>query len=1144
MPTLDDLLAPSSRTRKRRKSVSTDLAGSATSGESEESLLRGLGRKAVGGVAALGNLIDLPDSMFRDVVGLASGKSWAEANPFDQILSPFSSENRLSGRDLTTQWGLTKANDPNKWEAADFGGFGVELGLSPLGWLAAPLKATGALSKGGQVLKRAGLLDDFTRSASRGVSSAGGKAARLGTLAEGVGARKALMTHTVGDLLTSPEALHKAGEAAAGMGLRLDDIRGEKLGGLFGISAPFKAEPFVTFGTGELSQKIAHGLDVAGDKLRYSKPGRMLAATFSKAAGGAPTRFGQEHFAESAARNASGVAGVRASIAPHIKAFKEAGVFDDPELARLTRRALENVGPRGNPLETELLQTDGLSNIPVDKQAYLGWHIQQMKSKLDHQHVREKAAGLSGPDLNDVLDKYFPRSPNRLAMPTKGFDYGSRAVPTTHGSQKARSNTLKGFFGGTDTLNSLTMDGNFSGIASKMTADNFTDAFVKGKADELRQALIAAGEPASLIDDDLTGVVRWLADLDPQYADNGIGFFDTNPMDDFARRMEMGERAIEGATLAKTMLIDGATSPGAVSASGQSGFQTMAEVIEKLKLNDEAKAEIANALGKSVDDLKSVRVRPEVAGDVERVMKPFIAPDEVAEWIKPLDKLTNWFRNNVTTPFPSFHGRNLISGQFQNMMIGAFSFRSLRATDDIVRGRSSKLATKIRGFSQNVDQATEQLRQEAFAQGFIGGHHGQSLDIQNPTSTNLGSQYPGLEPRSSSMVASLKGGLSDLLPNRSKGVPSAFQQYMPWNVKGAAAEEDLFRPAIVGQNVAAYTEELNRLAPYIELRVQGYAPDEAARMVKSAQVDYSNLSRFEQKVGKRVLPFYAYSRGMAEFVANELMRRPGGRLGASIRASGKTTDDDPGLPEYVAQGAAIPVTGGPLEALLGAPPEGTSRYISGTGLPFEDLAGFAGGGVQGALQELASRSNPLIKAPIEWLTGESLFQRGPSGGRDLTDLDPTLGRLVSNVGESVFGAAPNNLPSGRARPLFGSPALEFVVANSPFARATTTARTVFDPRKDYRSKLLSQLTGLRITDVSEQSRDAVLQEFVNRQQLESGARTYQNTYYPKDSVLDADQLTLQRLDDLLSQRAKARAKARRLDRQPPTAIAARLASDR
>src|SRR5690349_10212332 len=80
--------------------------------EPSPGILSTLGHQAMSGLATVGNLLDVPGSMVRDAL------AWE--NPLDQLLTPFSGENRTSGRELLTKWGATAPNDPDKWEAADF----------------------------------------------------------------------------------------------------------------------------------------------------------------------------------------------------------------------------------------------------------------------------------------------------------------------------------------------------------------------------------------------------------------------------------------------------------------------------------------------------------------------------------------------------------------------------------------------------------------------------------------------------------------------------------------------------------------------------------------------------------------------------------------------------------------------------------------------------------------------------------------------------------------------------------------------------------------------------------------------------------------------------------------------------------------
>lgn len=78
------------------------------------------------GFYGAGNILDTPGSMVRDALALQ--------NPLDQLATPWSSENRVTGRDLARKWGLASEQDT----AANMaGGLGLEMALDPLTWLGA-----------------------------------------------------------------------------------------------------------------------------------------------------------------------------------------------------------------------------------------------------------------------------------------------------------------------------------------------------------------------------------------------------------------------------------------------------------------------------------------------------------------------------------------------------------------------------------------------------------------------------------------------------------------------------------------------------------------------------------------------------------------------------------------------------------------------------------------------------------------------------------------------------------------------------------------------------------------------------------------------------------------------------------------------
>lgn len=139
------------------------------------------------------------------------------------------------------------------------------------------------------------------------------------------------------------------------------------------------------------------------------------------------------------------------------------------------------------------------------------------------------------------------------------------------------------------------------------------------------------------------------------------------------------------------------------------------------------------------------------------------------------------------------------------------------------------------------------------------------------------------------------------------------------------------------------------------------------------------------------------------------------------------------------------------------------------------------------------------------------------GGRDLDDMDPTVGRLAANV-----------LGREDAVTFPGSKPLEFLAANSPLARALTTARQLTDDRKGIGARAANVLTGLRVTDVSPASQEAMLRERASSLMKQMGAKAFNRVYFSQADLAkmtpeqQAAAREFMQFQNLLAQRAKQR----------------------
>jgi hypothetical protein len=310
----------------------------------------------------------------------------------------------------------------------------------------------------------------------------------------------------------------------------------------------------------------------------------------------------------------------------------------------------------------------------------------------------------------------------------------------------------------------------------------------------------------------------------------------------------------------------------------------------------------------------------------------------------------------------------------------------------------------------------------------------------------------------------------------------------PLNVRGFNGRlESTFGPGAASDMLNEYTDTLSRAAPLIYRLRKGDSAAQAMKEITEAQVDYSPraFTTEERSIMKRVFPFYSFTKSQLYFLSKELLSNPGGRLRQTIRATANAQGNDPKMPDYIADTAAIPVS---------ESEDGTKRYVTGFGLMHEDPLSFFSP-PKNMLLEAASRANPLIKTPLEYMTGQSFFQRESDGGRPLSSADPSIGRTIANIGNLTGlrdSTTPVTFPFSRE--------VEHLAANSPASRLIGAARTVTDPRKDPLTKAINFLTGNRIADVSPAAEDTALAGRIGSILKEAGGRTLSETYIPKDRL--------------------------------------------
>lgn len=605
----------------------------------------------------------------------------------------------------------------------------------------------------------------------------------------------------------------------------------------------------------------------------------------------------------------------------------------------------------------------------------------------------------------------------------------------------------------------------------------------------------------------------------------------------------------------------------AASPSAQDNFSAVAEqFLSNFKINDY----IANELGK--------------------VFESFTNPDQLRELTAGFDALTDMLKTSLTTPFPAYHVRNLISGVMSNVFARAHDptasrsqrhYKQYAQMRQIIRGQvPENIATELTQVSTGTsifegmtdEEAVDAIVDLLISHDVVGRRHTREelMDVVNEGELGdwFGKEFDNVprraENESEILPSLLKQGIDkfreeiprrvpdDNLPPSSQAFKhltgsefSAFPRYDRFVDKvGRRGPIGWFRRATrMGRTIGELTENMVRGGGFIALLKQGYSPAEAARKIKLAQVDYSALSVAERKYFKRVIPFYTYTRRQIPFIVETIMRDLDGPMVQGIRAAGRIQRDsnrDDIVPEYISQTVGIPLPGAA---------EGQQRYLTGLGGILggvEDVTSLFRPG-RGALDTagrtlrgIASRAHPAVQPLLELVSGRSMFS-----GRELTELSPTptarlLGQLTGSdepVGTSVF-----------------TPEREVILQRLPaYGRLVSTARGLSDwPRRpivgeegfspvNLLARVLPSTTGMRISDVDlDRQQNRLLQDIIEQHlKTHPDSRQFEHMYFREEDLpgLDPETMQMYMLYKQLASESAKRARAEKKAAQAQTAQA-------
>ena len=169
----------------------------------------------------------------------------------------------------------------------------------------------------------------------------------------------------------------------------------------------------------------------------------------------------------------------------------------------------------------------------------------------------------------------------------------------------------------------------------------------------------------------------------------------------------------------------------------------------------------------------------------------------------------------------------------------------------------------------------------------------------------------------------------------------------------------------------SFAEEMMRLGTGLYVRRTGGSIDDALEMVYKLHFNYGGLSAAERKVGKRLFPFYTWTRNNLPLQVSFLANSPGkfNRL-MSLRRNIELGEEREGMvPDYFMEGFGLKL---PFSI-------GGAQAYSQPDFPLQDLFRFdpTQRGYGKSMEQVFSSTTPFLKTPIEYWAGKRVFEGIP-----------------------------------------------------------------------------------------------------------------------------------------------------------------------
>lgn len=797
-----------------------------------------------------------------------------------------------------------------------------------------------------------------------------------------IGRRAARRYGTLGNLIDyapNPEEAQRSVRdwlRKQGIEDQYDILRNQKLGGDVGLAPSFMHDPRATFNIPVVGGAVSDALDSAEGAIRWSGPGRALAALTQRSVGGAYDAAQQATFAGAdEARKLADKDARREAVYQAAKLYQGAPEVFSEEGNRTLGRLMDK--PLQNQFDAEDAQK------AIDSPAirnYLNWWDE--KAAELPQEFRE--VGLNGATLDDPnVAGYLPRRLEGVLERERGT--GStlgKVLSTMTPDQMARTDALK-VPGGRDTLAfDLSLDPVVAGpkrsaLTDDAAAEHIATKLYGGVTDENKKGALQLARLLHLLPDTASGPAQLFAQHPTKTVMDYVG----GRAGAKAVQKSVYDSLAAVATPTPAPLVEGGKSIPLSEALNRFGARTVHGELGEEGARQQMRRRLAEVMGGATDDIELSKYSvPEE--DVNRMMKvrdAFEKPEIVNTLARPVSEFNRWWKSGILA-WPKRIVRDLYSGLYSNWLEGALDVRAIPIVRNMVGLISStpyvtarELAAKSAFDPDFVKFLGEMPRYAAYPESDRAARYYADLAAEGL----LGGGFlrdAGLESAGTPMT--------DLMPGVNKMTwGTSLQPLVTADNWKNFRNLDKNPVAAAGARAGNLSDTINRLTGYNSLLLQGVAPEEAARRMKRAHVDYDSLTPMERQFRDAVMPFYAYTSRITGEVGRQLMERPGGRYGQGLRVYENLqnpTDDEQYTPEQLRSQFAVPI---PEDMpFLGAGDADYQRFFTDVDLPgYDQLQMFDPTSASATVGNLLQGLAPQWRILGELATGKDAFTKEPIG---------------------------------------------------------------------------------------------------------------------------------------------------------------------